>query len=549
MSTRGSGRAWAALLGVVTGAVAIGVAQLAAGLLEPRAFPVLAVGDAVVDATPAPVKDWAIATFGVYDKIVLITGILLILAAIAAALGVLAARRLLYGYLGLAVFAVIGVVAALSRPDADPLYPFPTLAGIAAAALALRILIPRAAPRPPAVRHEPRPAGGSPEPTGTRDERHAHVAPDDPAPAVRHERAAAGGGVNRRGVLVGAVAGLGVAGVSGALGRALAGRLEVGAARSEVALPRAAVPAKALPAGADLRVPGLSPFVTPNQSFYRIDTALIVPQVAPGEWRLRVHGLVDRPLELTYADLLRRPMTEADVTLACVSNEVGGDLIGNARWLGAPLADLLREAGVRPGADMLLSTSADGWTCGTPVETVLDGRNALLAVAMNGEALPVRHGFPVRQVVPGLYGYVSATKWVVDIKVTRFAEDQAYWTPRGWAERAPIKTQSRIDVPRHDAKVKAGRVAVAGVAWAQHRGVDAVEVRIDGGEWRVARLAETPGPDTWRQWTLDWDAAPGRHRIEVRATDVTGHTQPQRRTKPAPDGAEGWHTITVDVTP
>ncbi|WP_343975477.1 molybdopterin-dependent oxidoreductase, partial [Streptosporangium amethystogenes] len=338
------------------------------------------------------------------------------------------------------------------------------------------------------------------------------------------------------------------AGVAGIAGRMLSGRAEVSVARSGITLPRPAKPLAPLPAGVDLRLKGLSPFVTPNSDFYRVDTALVVPQVDPGSWTLKIHGMVDRPVELTFADLMKRTVVEADVTLCCVSNEVGGPYIGNARWLGVSLADVLRDAGVRRGADMLLSTSADGWTAGTPVDVVLDGRDALLAFGMNGEALPVDHGFPVRQVVPGLYGYVSATKWVTDIRVTRFDEDEAYWTPRGWSAKGPIKTESRIDLPRDGASISAGRTVIAGVAWAQHKGVDAVEVRVDRGPWRQARLAEAPTADTWRQWVLDdWDATPGGHTIEVRATDATGYTQTADRVPVAPDGATGWHTIQVRV--
>jgi DMSO/TMAO reductase YedYZ molybdopterin-dependent catalytic subunit len=297
----------------------------------------------------------------------------------------------------------------------------------------------------------------------------------------------------------------------------------------------------------DFGLNGLSPFVTKNQDFYRVDTAIVVPQVDPKQWTLRIHGLVDRPIELTYDDLMKMPLTEADVTLTCVSNEVGGPYAGHARWLGVRMPEVLRQAGLRSDADMLLSTSADGFTCGTPVDVVMDGRNALFAIAMNGEALPVEHGFPVRQVVPGLYGYVSATKWVVDIKATRFDADEAYWTPRGWAAKGPIKTQSRIDLPKPGDSVSAGRTVIAGVAWAQHTGVDAVEVRVDRGEWRQARLAAVPGPDTWRQWAYDWDATPGEHTIQVRATDAAGRTQVEQLAPPAPDGATGWHTITVNV--
>jgi DMSO/TMAO reductase YedYZ molybdopterin-dependent catalytic subunit len=348
--------------------------------------------------------------------------------------------------------------------------------------------------------------------------------------------------------LTGVVTGVAIAGAGGLAGRSLAGRLDVDTERARVALPRPSVSAKPIPAGADLRIPDLSPFVTPNRDFYRVDTALIVPQVDPATWTLKIHGMVGKPIELTFADLLKRPLVEADVTLTCVSNDVGGPYIGNARWLGARLADVLREVNIQPGADMLLSTSSDGWTCGTPVDVAMDGRDALLAVAMNGQVLPVSHGFPVRQVVPGLYGYVSATKWVTDIKVTRFDQDEAYWTPRGWAAKGPIKTESRIDVPRVGSTIRAGRTAIAGVAWAQHRGIDAVEVRVDKGEWRQARLAEVPGPDTWRQWVLDdWEAAPGKHTIEVRATDGTGRTQTPDYAPPAPDGANGWHSILVVV--
>ena len=316
-----------------------------------------------------------------------------------------------------------------------------------------------------------------------------------------------------------------------------------------VRLPRPASAAPAIPAGAQLPVPGITPFLTASPGFYREDTALALPQVPPEQWRLRVHGMVARELELSFSELLRRPLTEADITLACVSNEVGGQLAGNARWLGASLAALLREAGVRRGADQILSTSADGWTCGTPVATVLDGRNALLAVGMNGQPLPVAHGFPARMLVPGLYGYVSATKWVIDLELTTFASHRAYWARRGYAARAPIKTMSRIDVPRPLQHVRAGPVAVAGVAWAPHRGIDAVQVRVDGGTWQQARLAAVPGgTDTWRQWVWTWHAAPGLHRLQVRATDGTGARQPGRRVPPYPDGATGWDTVAVTVS-
>jgi DMSO/TMAO reductase YedYZ molybdopterin-dependent catalytic subunit len=354
-------------------------------------------------------------------------------------------------------------------------------------------------------------------------------------------------GADRRTLLLTVAGTVVVGGASAVGGRLLLARDGVGSARRAVRLPRPASPAAVVPAGAQVRVPGMTPFVTDTRDFYRVDTALTLPQVSPRDWTLRIHGMVDRPVEISFDDLLRRPLLERDITLTCVSNQVGGRYAGNARWLGASLAALLREAGVRSGADQVLSRSADGFTVSTPIETIMDGRDALLAVGMNGAALPVAHGFPARMVVPGLYGYVSATKWVTDLKVTRFATDRAYWTRRGYADHAPIKTLSRIDVPRAFARVKAGRVPVAGVAWAQHRGIDAVEVRADDGPWRRAELAPVPGLDTWRQWVLEWDAAPGSHRLEVRATDGTGTLQAQRRVPPAPDGATGWHSIVVTV--
>lgn len=598
--------AWArALMGLVAGGVALGIAQLVAAFAGAKSSPVVAVGDATIDLTPAPVKDFAIRTFGENDKTVLIAGVLIVvLGVIAPLIGTLAVRRLAYGFAGLAVFAAIGLAAVLTRPEAGILDVLPTLVGVAAGAWTLGWLVRRAAgepltlptsppasaPQPPstaaigsagvpenAAATEPANATESTEPTDAPQPTDATQPTGAPQPTGATESAGARGDGNdeadgsgeardgverpavmlagadlwtfdRRRLLTGAAGGAVVAVGGAVLGQALGGRRAVDAARVRVALPRPATPAKPLPAGADLHIRGLSPFITNNRDFYRVDTALVVPQVDPNSWTLRMHGMVDRPVELTYQELLGMPLTEADVTLTCVSNEVGGEYVGNARWLGVRMAEVLRRAGLRSGADMLLSTSADGFTCGTPVDVVMDGRDALFAIAMNGEALPVAHGFPVRQVVPGLYGYVSATKWVVDIKVTRFDQDEGYWTPRGWAAKGPIKTQSRIDVPKSGDSLKAGRATIAGVAWAQHTGVDAVEVRVDRGQWRQARLAEVPGPDTWRQWSIDWDATAGEHTIQVRATDAAGRTQTDQEAPPPPDGATGWHTITVKVT-
>ena len=273
-----------------------------------------------------------------------------------------------------------------------------------------------------------------------------------------------------------------------------------------------------------------------------------MPDVPIDGFTLRIHGMVDRELELSFEDLLSRRLVEERITLTCVSNEVGGEYVGNATWIGVPMRDLLAEAGVQAGADAVKSTSADDFTVGTPLEVLQDEqRNALVAIAMNGEPLPLEHGFPVRMVTPGLYGYVSATKWLVDLEVTRFADFKAYWTTRGYAAKAPIKTSSRIDVPRSFERLKAGRNAVAGVAWSQDRGIEKVEVRVDDADWQEAELATEDNINTWRQWVYRWDAEPGTYKIAVRATDKSGYTQTSERAPIAPDGSTGWHNVDVTV--
>ena len=504
------------LTGLLAAAAALGVAELIAGFTGIAGAPVIAVGGVAIDLTPIPVKDFAIQHFGSHDKLVLLTGIYVVLALFAMVTGIAARRRIGYGLAGLGAFAALGVAAVLSRPVSSPLDALPTIVGVAVGALVMVLLV-RAAP--------------------ARASRRENV-----IPATEPGRAP-----GRRKFLLTA-AGAAALAVSGAgAGQALLSRFSVSAARSGVTLPGPAVTGPRPPGGAQFGIRGISPFTTPNGSFYRVDTSLSLPQVPPDTWHLRVHGLVERELDITFDQLLKRPLTEADITLACVSNQVGGPYVGNARWLGASLAALLREAGIKRGADQILSTSADGWTCGTPIETVMDGRNALLAVAMNGEPLPVAHGFPARMMIPGLYGYVSATKWVVDLEITTFAQ-KSYWVQRGYSTRAPIKTESRIDVPRPLAQVKAGRTAVAGVAWAPHRGIDAVQVRAGNGPWNQARLAPVPGIDTWRQWVWEWDAPRGLHTLQVRATDGTHATQPSRRVPIFPNGATGWDTVTVTVT-
>jgi DMSO/TMAO reductase YedYZ molybdopterin-dependent catalytic subunit len=354
-------------------------------------------------------------------------------------------------------------------------------------------------------------------------------------------------GRSRRHFLLVSGAAAGGAAVAAFAGRELNARQSVTQARATLRLPAPAEPAPPLPAGTDLHIPGLSSFITPNSTFYRVDTAIVLPEVDPQKWQLHIHGMVDREITISFAELLRKPLIEHYVTLTCVSNPVSGPYIGNARWLGASLASIIREARPQAGATQLLCTSVDGFTSGTPLQAVLDGPDALLAIAMNGTALPVEHGFPARMVVPGLYGYVSATKWVTDINVTTFGAQGAYWTQRGWSQQAPIKTESRIDVPLSGGTIGPGRTAVAGVAWAQHKGIDAVEVRVDQGPWHEATLAAVPGIDTWRQWVWYWDATPGNHVIEARATDDTGYTQTAAQAPPPPNGATGYPSSTAAV--
>lgn len=498
--------AWWAAVGLVSGLLTVGVATLLAGALDRlglsggQAAPVAAVGGAFIDRTPAWLKDLAIAAFGTNDKRALLIGTVVVLAVACALVGVLARRRLGWALAAFLVLGAVGLAAVLTRPGAAAADAAPTLLGTV---LGLWFLASA-------------PAAASPGPDR-----------------------------NRR-LLLGGVVGGAAAYLGSTLGGTAAEALR---SRREAAVVPLDVDRITVPATASVDVEGVVPYLVPNDDFYRIDTALVVPRVDAATWRLRVIGMVEREVELDWDTLQSKPMKEALVTLACVSNEVGGDLVGNALWTGWPVRELLAMAGPLEGADMVLQTSVDGWTCGTPLGVLTDERDALLAVRMNGEPLPFEHGFPVRLVVPGLYGYVSATKWVTELKVTTFAQDQGYWTPRGWSAEGPVKTASRIDVPRVGQSVRAGRVAVAGVAWAQHRGIRTVEVQVDDGPWQPARLAEEPSVDAWRQWVLAWDATPGSHTLRVRATDGTGEVQTGASAPPAPDGATGWHTITVRVDP
>ncbi|WP_372492234.1 molybdopterin-dependent oxidoreductase [Micromonospora cabrerizensis] len=500
------------VVGVLSAGVALGVAHLVAALVNPAADPVLAVGSTAIDLAPQPVKAFAIRTFGANDKIALLTGVYALLALAAVLLGAAALRRRRYGLAGLAAFASLGVAAVLSRPTATPVDVLPVLAGVGIGMAAMLVLVPAARTVVVAGRGRPRL-------------------------------------LNRRQFLATAAGTALTAGATATIGQALGRRSAVGArSRTSVRLPQPAQPVPPLPGGVSAGVDGVSAFLTPNRDFYRVDTALTVPQVDVATWRLTLDGAVDRPRTWTFDDLLARGLVERHITLNCVSNEVGGPYIGTARWAGIPLAPLLREAGIHAGQNQLVSRAVEGMTIGTPLEAILDGRDALLAVAMNGEPLPLEHGFPVRMLVPGLYGYVGACKWLTSMKVTTFDAFDPYWVQRGWAAEAPVKTASRIDTPKPFAQRRAGPVMIAGVAWAQRRGITAVEVQIDDGPWRQTRLADGPSPDLWRQWTYRWDATPGSHTLRVRATDATGATQTDQRAAPFPDGATGWHSTTVTIT-
>lgn len=504
-------RGWVlpAAAGVASVVLGAGVGELVAAILAPEASPFVVVGSLLIDLAPSWAKDAAIALFGTADKLALLIGIAIVLLAVAGAAGVLEARRPPWGRLLFALLGVVGVVAAMTRANAPMLAFAPPAIASIASIIALQFLMQRL--------------------------------PDAAEPA-RPE------GIDRRRFL-GWAGGAAVIGALAAVGgyALQAGSRAVTAIRDTIALPTPTATAD-VPAGAELDIDGLSTVITPNAEFYRIDTALAVPAVDPETWSLRIHGMVEHEVTLRWDELIALPLEESVTTLACVSNEVGGDLIGNAIWLGYPIRELLAEANPSADADMVLSRSVDGFTASTPLAVLEDDRNAILAVGMNGEPLPPEHGFPVRMVVPGLYGYVSATKWVVDLEVTRFDAASAYWTDRGWSAMGPIKLQSRIDVPRTGQPLSAGPVTVAGVAWHQHVGVAAVDVQVDDGPWQPATLAQAISIDTWVQWRFDWDAQPGNHTLRVRATDADGEVQTSRVQGVVPDGATGLHERTVTVS-
>jgi DMSO/TMAO reductase YedYZ molybdopterin-dependent catalytic subunit len=506
----------AAACGVLGAIVTLAAAEVVAFFVAASSSPLFAVGAWIVDLAPPGFKEWIIRTFGTSDKLVLFICLGILLLVLSAIVGLLEYRKPPLGSITLAVIGAIAALAVVTRPDASPFWVAPTIIGVIAGVIMLRGAVVRMRGWQQAEALERRVPSAEPE-------------------------------IARRSFLRYVGAGAGVALIVGIGARAMnAGSAAVTAVRNAVKLPRPAKPAGPLPAGASLDVPGLSSYVTPADEFYRIDTALQVPALNPDDWKLHIGGMVDNEVDITFAELLALPLTEHMLTLACVSNEVGGNLVGNALWLGYPIRELLKKAGPQAGADMVLSRSSDGFTAGTPLDVLTDdGTEALLAVGMNGKPLPLEHGFPVRMVVPGLYGYVSATKWVVELTVTKFSKAIGYWTDKGWSERGPVKTASRIDTPKDGASIKTGTRAIAGVAWDQHTGIAKVEVRVDNGQWQQARLADAVSADTWRQWVLEWDAPKGSHTIEVRATNADGQTQTSAQAPPAPNGATGWHTITV----
>ncbi|MEV8368021.1 molybdopterin-dependent oxidoreductase [Microbacterium sp. NPDC064584] len=512
----------AAVAGIAAALFGAGVGEIVAVFVAPAASPVAVIGSALIDFAPAWAKETAIALFGTADKIALIVGISIVLVLVAAIAGLIERARPPFGLALMIVFGGVGVLAAMTRANPGQLDWVPSLSAGVASALALNLLIARLPERATAPAED---VGSDAEETAVR-----------PAAA------------SRRTFLLWTV-GTAAVGVLATVGSSVAraGSRAVTAVREALTLPTPAVAAAPVPAGAELGITGLDPVVTPNDRFYRIDTALIVPQIDPAEWSLRIHGMVENEVTLTWDELLALPLEESHTTLACVSNPVGGDLIGNALWLGYPIRELLARAVPQADADMVLSRSIDGFTASSPIEALTDERNAILAVGMNGEPLPPEHGFPVRMVVPGLYGYVSATKWVTELEVTRFDKATAYWTTRGWSERGPIKLQSRIDVPKKQQGMSAGDSVIAGVAWQQQVGISAVEVQIDEGEWQQATLATAISNDTWVQWSIPWTATVGDHLIRCRAVSATGEVQTADVSRVDPDGATGWHERFISV--
>ena len=496
---------FAALSGALAVGAALGASELVPSLIGSGRSLVPSIADFTIDTVPSAVAKWAIRVFGIYDKLALVIGILVVSLLIGAIVGRLAARRFWVALVGFVAFGALGLAAGLVDPLNDPTSVVAASVAAVVAGLAALAFLHR---------------------LGSGDR------------WTQHDR-------GRRDFFKGAGAVAALAVVGAGVGRWLVNRMESAALRADVILPGVRRPIAAPPAGA--QVEGAVPVITPNDQFYKIDTAVMTPHVDPAGWSLMITGMVDTPYELTFDDLLELPMVERYITLSCVSNKVGGSLVGTAKWQGILLSDVLERAGIQSGATQIVGRSVDDFTVGFPTEAAFDGRDALIAVGMNGEPLPFDHGFPARLVVAGLYGYVSATKWLSEIELTTWEGFDAYWVPRGWSKEAPIKTQSRIDVPAANATLMAGPVNVAGVAWAPNKGIERVEVRVDDGAWQDADLGDSLSDDAWRQWILRTEMSAGSHTIQVRATDRTGHTQTEELAEPRPDGATGYHTRSVSV--
>jgi DMSO/TMAO reductase YedYZ molybdopterin-dependent catalytic subunit len=511
-----------AVSGVLAAAAGMAVGHLVAAFVNPSASPVLAVGSTVIDATPTPVKEWAVQSFGTADKPILLGSVALVTALAAAAIGLVARTKPSLANVLVVGLAMLAGLAAWFRPASLPFDIIPALvtAAVGAAVLTGLVALIPSLPTPGAA------------------------GPESPLDHTAYAKGSAGTPARRNFLIGAAGVTIGAAAV-GALGQRLAAPATL---PSSVALPQLQNPLPALPTGIEGQVKGVSAFSTPIKEFYRVDTALVIPRIDVDKWVLEIDGKVDNKLSITFAELLRMPMIEKDITLNCVSNEVGGPYISSTRWLGVRVRDLLERAGIQDGVDQILSESTDGMTISTPIEALTDDRDALIAVAMNGEPLPNRHGFPARMVTPGLYGFVGATKWLTKLTATTYAAEKAYWTKRDWAIDGTVKTQARIDTPAGLATYKPGKVAIGGVAWAQGRGIKEVEVRVDDGPWHKATLGPDGGTDYWRQWFWVWDAKSGRHDLTVRATDGTGEVQTSERADPFPGGASGWHSIVVLIS-
>ncbi|MEO6123056.1 MAG: molybdopterin-dependent oxidoreductase [Ilumatobacteraceae bacterium] len=525
--------------GLVAGVAALGIGELVGSFQSTWRSPVVAVADAVIERVPNSVKDFGVEKFGTNDKIALIVGILIFSVIFACVLGLVSRRRPLVSMGGFVAFALVGVWGSQQSFTSTFAGVLPSIAAGAAGVAAIAVLRGwQPAPAEQLAAADVDTASGPDAPAQPMIEAGVTPveSPGNPSPT-------------RRMFLASAAAIAVVAAAAAAGGRALRSRFSAAGSRADVTLPAPVQALAEAPGGVSVDVAGVSSFYTPNADFYRIDTAVEVPQVLAEDWSLRIHGMVDKEVTFTFDDLLKRNLVEYDITLTCVSNTVGGSLLGNARWLGVPLRELLDEAGVQPGADQLVGRSVDGWTSGFPVETLNDDRPALLAIGMNGEPLPLEHGFPARVIVSGIYGYVSATKWITEFELTTFDKFDAYWVERKWDDRAPIKTMSRIDTPRSLQKVPAGTVNVGGVAWAQTVGISKVELKIDDGEFFEATLADELNVNTWRLWSAQFEnATPGQHRLTVKATDNDGNVQTDERADPFPNGASGWMSVLFQVT-